>query len=197
MKKVILSAMALFAFGFANAQDATEGKGFAKGSVFASGTVGYRSESTGDVKDNTFTIAPGVGFFVTDNIAIGGQIAYLSNTQEDGVAADLKTNVFAFGAFGRYYGTPASDFSFFGELGAAYLTGKREQGPFEAKTTGFTVAVAPGVSYFLGKNFAIEAKIGALSYGTTKPDGAGAESTNTFDLNLNLQDITFGAVYKF
>ncbi|RZJ34381.1 MAG: porin family protein [Flavobacterium sp.] len=201
MKKIILSAAALFAFGFANAQDATTstegGKGFSNGDIFISGSLGFSSQSTGDVKTNTFTISPKVGFFLSDNIAIGGQIGYTSTKDEDGVSEDIKTNTFSVGAFGRYYATPASDFSFFAELGANYMTSKMEQGSAEAKSNGFGIALSPGLSYFIGSNWALEASIGALSYNTEKPDFDGAESTDTFGLNLNLTNVNVGVVYKF
>ena len=205
MKKIILSAFALFAIGFANAQEKSEeGKGFSNGDVVISGTVGFSSTKTGDFKTDSFTIMPGVGFFVSDNIAIGGTIGYTSGTSTQDLSGagdffDVKTNAFVVGAFGRYYATPASDFSFFGELSVAYSTAKSEVDgtDLESKANGFGIGVSPGVSYFISSNFALEASIGALSYNTTKPDFDGAESTNTFELNLDLTNVTLGLVYKF
>lgn len=208
MKKIILSVAALFAFGFANAQDAKEttgGKGFANSDVFVTGSVGFSSTKTGDIKSNSFNVNPAVGFFVTDNIAIGGIIGYTSTTQDQffadfGGYEEVKTTAFNVGAFARYYATPASDFSFFGQLEADYVTSKSELTDFDGsdiKSNGFAVELAPGVSYFISSNFALEAQMGSLSYMTIKPDYDGAESTNTFDLNVNLTDIKLGLVYKF
>ena len=199
MKKVILSVAAVFAFGFASAQETTEG-GFSKGDLFISGAVGFGSEKTGDAKTNSFEIAPSIGYFVTSNIAIGGRLGYVTSKEEDGL--ETKTNTFSVEAFGRYYMTPASKFSFFGELAVNYGTSKIEQenvAPLpdsEFKSNGFGVQVAPGVSYFLNSNLAIEATFGALKYNTVDPDGEG-DSTDTFELGLNLRDINFGIVYKF
>lgn len=199
MKKIILSAAALFAFGFANAQDATNagGKGFANGDIFISGAVGINSESTGDIKENAFTIAPSVGFFVSDNIAVGGRIGYTSLKSEEPGVDDITESELAIGAFGRYYATPASDFSLFAELGVEYASAKVEQGPAELTVNGFGVALAPGISYFVGSNWAIEASIAALSYSSVKPDVDGAEATNNFGLNVDFSNIRFGVVYKF
>jgi outer membrane protein W len=208
MKKIILSALALFAFGFANAQDtkeATGGKGFTNGDVYVSGAVGFSSQKTGDFKNNSFTIAPSVGFFVTDNISIGGRIGYTSATGDQDVTGDgdifeVKTSTIEVGAFGRYYTTPSSDFSFFGELGVAYMSQKSELTDVDGSdstTNGFGIALSPGVSYFISSNFALEASIGALSYTSVKPDADGAESTNTFGLNVDLTNINLGLVYKF
>lgn len=196
MKKVILSVAAVFAFGFANAQE-TVSEGFTNGDVFISGAVGFESSKTGDAKTNVFEVAPSVGFFVTPNIAVGGRVGFVSQKEEVALEDEIKTTTFTIGAFGRYYFTPASKFSLFGELGVNYGNAKVEQGPDEIKADGFGVEIAPGVSYFLAKNFAIEATWGVLGYNTVKPDFDGAESTDTFQFGLNLRDINFGIVYKF
>jgi len=200
MKKVILSVAAVFAFGFANAQE-TVSEGFTNGDVFISGAVGFESSKTGDAKTNVFEVAPSVGFFVTPNIAVGGRVGFTSQKQEEPLEDEIKTTTFTIGAFGRYYFTPASKFSFFGELAVNYGNSKREVetplGDIESKSDGFGVQVAPGVSYFLSKNIAIEATWGVLGYNTVKPDADGAESTDTFEFGLNLRDINFGIVYKF
>lgn len=200
MKKVILSVAALFAFGIASAQEVKEtagGKGFAKEDLFISGTVGFSSQTTGDFKTNTFTIAPSVGLFVTDNIAIGARVGYMNSKVESPLVSDVTTSALMVGAFGRYYATPSSDFSFFGELAANYASAKVENGSGTGKANGFNIALAPGVSYFISNNFALEASIGVLSYDTVKPDYNGAESTDTFNLNLNLDNVNLGLVYKF
>ena len=197
MKKIVLSAVAILAFGFANAQDSTGGKGFANGDVFISGSVGFTSEKTGDVKTSGFEVAPKVGFFVTDNIVLGGAIGFQGTTEDDGIGDDVKTNSISAGLFGRYYATPSSDFSVFGELGVNYASSKVDNGVTEAKANGFNVVLAPGVSYFISEHFALEAAIGVLGYSSVKPDVDGAESTNNFELGLGLDDITLGLVYKF
>ena len=65
MKKLLLSAVAVFAFTFANAQD---GEGFSKGDVFISGSVGFNSSKQGDAKSNEFSFSPAAGYFLTENI---------------------------------------------------------------------------------------------------------------------------------
>ena len=199
MKKVILTVVALFAFGFANAQDEklNSSEGFSNGDVFVSGSLSFGSIKTGDFKTNSFEIAPKLGFFVSDNIALGGKLGYNSTTQTDFPDPDIKFSEFSIGAFGRYYATPASKFSVFGELGFDFVTGKVEQGSDEMKRDGFDIAVGPGISYFLSQNFAMEAHWGALGYSTRKDDTPNAESTNAFGLGLNLTSINIGLVYKF
>src|SRR5690606_8714995 len=140
MKKITLSILGLLAFGYASAQDdATGGKGFANGDVFISGGVGISSETWDEDKYTTFTFAPKVGFFVTENIAVGVAIEYTGTTDDDGVN-EVKSNTLGAGAFARYYASPASDFSFFAELGAMYQSTKQEMGGGDLKSNGFNIA---------------------------------------------------------
>jgi len=205
MKKIIFAAAALFAFGFANAQDAKEdsaGGGYANGDVFITGGIGITSFEEGDVSSSIFNISPKIGFFVSDNIAIGGRLGYRSETA-DVYDADLleygeeKYSTLMVGAFGRYYTTPSSDFSFFAELGVDYMSTTVDVPGGDYKETGFGIALSPGISYFMSDHFALEASIGVLGYNTMKPDYDGAENRNTFDIGVNMEDVMVGVVYKF
>lgn len=203
MKKILLSAAAVIAFAFnAQAQETTGVTGFSEGDVFMTGSVGFGTTKNGDNKTDQFNISPKAGYFVTSNIAIGAQIGYISQTQTVDAEfgqVDVDTNSFTVGAFGRYYFTPARNFSFFGQLGVDYVTSKTEtEGvPGESKNNGFNVGLAPGVSYFVSEHIAFEATFGFLGYNTSKPDVDGAESTDSFNIGFDLTNINFGIVYKF
>jgi len=194
MKKVLLSAVALLAFGFANAQEEEKGNGgFSKGSMFVSGTVGYDSAKFGDAKSNELTFSPAFGYFVTENIALGARLDVASGENY----AETKTSTFGAEVFGRYYFTPASQFSVFGEAAVGFGSSKDEYaGGGEDKYNTFGINAGVGVSYFLNSNWAIEAGWGALGYNTEKQDGAD-DSENKFNLGLNLSNINLGLVYKF
>jgi hypothetical protein len=205
MKRVILTAVAVFAFGFANAQETKEatGEGFSKGDVFISGSAGFSSSKTGDFKANGFDFSPKVAYFVSQNIAVGVSLGVNSIKLSEG-AEDLKNNTFSAGAFGRYYFTPAAKFSLFGQLGVNFnnYDSEFQLDPAgitlgELKGNGFDVALAPGVSYFIANHFALEATFGMLGYETTKPDTEGAESTDSFVLNLDMATLKLGLLYKF
>ncbi|UGS22968.1 outer membrane beta-barrel protein [Flavobacterium channae] len=206
MKKVLLSAVALLAFGFANAQEEEKGNGgFSKGSIFMSGTVGFSSEKQDDVKVNEFTVAPKVGYFVTENIALGLGLGLGSGkVDEDGdTAAENKTT--SFGAFGRYY-LKTSKFAPFAELNVNYATTSTEYVEFMGGLTPFgsgedvntfSINLAPGFNYFVSDNFALETSVGILGYSSSKEDVSGAEAKNKFQLGLDFASINFGLVYKF
>ena len=196
MKKVLLSAVALLAFGFANAQEEEKGNGgFSKGSMFVSGAFSIDSEKTGDAKSSGFEIAPKFGYFVTDNIAIGGKLGYASMKAENGSVDTQDMSALTVGAFGRYYMTPASQFSLFGEFGVDYSSIDNKLADYKENEIGVNLGL--GLSYFLNNNWAIEASWAGLGYTTNDNGGDGAEKTNTFGLDANLRSISFGAVYKF
>ena len=197
MKKLMLvGALALFAA--VNAQVSTSTEGFAQGSTFITGAVGFASESVAEEKTSGFTIAPSVGYFVTPNIAIGAKLGYTSLKNEEG-SYEETTDLLTAGVFGRYYWMPASKFSIFAELGADYRSLTEDDNTIsnEYKSNGFAIQLAPGMNYFLNNNFALEAKVGVLGYSSDKPDYTGAEATDNFNIGLNLNDITLGLVYKF
>ena len=196
MKKLILSAAAIFAFGFANAQDTevTGAKGFANGDVFMTGSVGFSTTKNGDNKQNSFEIAPSAGMFVTENIAIGARIGYASFKSENAIGDTADNSTLAFGVFGRYYMTPASDFSLFAQLGVDFAT--VDDNLADTTDKGFAIGFAPGVSYFVSEHFALEATYGILNYTTYEQDGA-ADKTNSFNVGLDLSNINLGLVYKF
>jgi opacity protein-like surface antigen len=198
MKKIILTVAAVFAFGFANAQDKKESsEGFSKGDVFVSGGFGFGSESTGDDKVSAFAFRPAVGFFLTENFALGARLE-VSNTKEEApLTADIKTSRFGAEVFGRYYFTPATKFSVFGELAVGFGSNKFEQGPIDADSSDFGVNAGVGVNYFLNSNWSIEAGWAGLGYNSNDNGGNGADKTDTFGLNLDLSNITFGLNYKF
>ena len=193
---MLVGALALFAA--VKAQVSTSTEGFAQGSTFITGAVGFASESIAEEKTSGFTIAPSVGYFVTPNIAIGAKLGYTSLKNEEG-SDEETTDLLTAGVFGRYYWMPASKFSIFAELGADYRSLTEDDNTIsnEYKSNGFAIQLAPGMNYFLNNNFALEAKVGVLGYSSDKPDYTGAEATDNFNIGLNLNDITLGLVYKF
>ena len=200
MKKVLFSLSALFALGFANAQDtATATEGFKAGDTFMSGTVSFDSQKSGDFKNTTFKFTPSVGYFVTENIALGVSLGY-TNSDNDYTESGYneKTNTLSADIFGRYYFNPGSKFTVFGQLDLGYSTSKRESYGFDSyDINGFGAAVAPGINYWVSSHLALEASFGILGYATAKPDYYDAESTDVFSIGLDLSNVNFGLIYKF
>lgn len=194
MKKFVVLIVVFATFNIMNAQD-TKHDGFKKDDMFVSGSVGYSSSSYPDEsKENNFNITPRFGYFISDFVAIGGRAGYaLQNKKNPNGDKVADNSTFTVSVFGRYYLLPASKFSIFGELGVGFGTTKNIQNDH---TTGVNAAFSPGLSYFLGRHFALEASFGVLSYNTVKPDG-GSGSTDSFDVGIDLENINFGIIYKF
>jgi outer membrane protein len=215
MKKIILTVAAVFALSFANAQDKKESSaGFSKGDVFVSGAITYGStdDKDADLKTSNFTIAPKLGYFVTENIAIGGQISYSSTKDGDidnvmGIdVSDLgntfSVNTLGFGVFGRYYFTPASQFSLFGQLGVDYMSATIDEVDGESttgdnKVNGFGAGLGLGMNYSVSSRFSLEAGVGVLNFMSAKPNADGFDGVSSFTFGGNWNAITFGLNYKF
>lgn len=187
----------MVAAGFtANAQEEKAKGGFAKEDVYISGTVGYNS-ATGDVSN--YTVSPSVGYFVSENIALelglvigGGNNVALPG----GIIGD--TNSFGATLGANYFFTPESDFSFVVGAGFSYVNTGYEVGGVKGNDVNtFGIAIAPGINYFVSESIALRASVGALSYASSKVDVDGAESVNSFGLNLDFSAIQFGLTYKF
>ena len=76
MKKLLFAAVAVFAFGAANAQEESN-EGFSKADVFVSGSFGFGSQKNtadGNYKESNFEVMPRVGYFVSENIALAIEV---------------------------------------------------------------------------------------------------------------------------
>ncbi|MCL9769229.1 porin family protein [Flavobacterium sp. HXWNR69] len=197
MKKVLLSAVALLAFGFANAQEGKGNGGFSKGDVFVTGafTFGTTNDKNNDVKTNSFEIAPQVGFFVNENIAVGGKLGFGSYKTEDTGVDTVDMSGLTLGAFGRYYFTPANQFSLFGQLGFDYSSMENKLTNY--KVNGIDAGLGLGMNYFVSSNFSIEAGVAVLGFTSEKADVSGAKASTSFNFGGDWRAVTFGVNYKF
>jgi opacity protein-like surface antigen len=201
MKKIILAAVAVFAFGSANAQEVKEakGEGFAKGDVFVTGAVSFESTNNKNTEEKTsyFEIAPQVNYFVTENISLGAKIGFTSDKAEESGDDTQDLSSVSFGLAGRYYFTPASKFSLFGELSAEYVTMKDNLSTPEIKANGFGAGLGLGLNYFVSSNFSIEAGLAVLNFASAKADVEGAKEVSEFSFGGDLRAVSFGVNYKF
>jgi len=200
MKKIILTVAAVFALTFANAQDKKESsEGFGKGDLYLTGTAGFSNTKTGDAKTDGFTLSPGVGYFLTENIALEGQLTYESGKDNNTAAfpgVDVKTTGFGIAAGAKYFWTPASKFSL--SLGAkiSYMSTKVEVGGASGTQKEIGLNIPVGLNYFLNDSFAITSSWGGFGYSSNDNGGNGAEKTNSFNLGLDMSTISFGLLYK-
>lgn len=219
MKKIILSVAAVFAFGFANAQEEVKeakGFGFAKGNIIVEGNLGFGSTKNDDgvdteVKTNSFSFNPKAGYFVTDKLAVGVELGVGSGKEETTVAGvgstEEKTNSFSGGVFARYYFLDLGQrFKTYTEAGLGFGSQKWEQDGTELqKDTNFGLGIDLGINYFVTENFAINfglADVLAFNSGKSEFPGGGETKTTQFSGNFNVfnnffNTAQFGLTWKF
>ena len=197
MKKIILTVAAVFALTFANAQDKKEstGEGFSNGDLYLTGKAGFSNDKTGNAKTDGFTLSPGVGYFISDNLALEGQLTYESSKDDNG-ASSTKTTGFGIAGGVKYYWTPASKFSLSIGGNISYMSTKYDNGTTNVtgKEIGFNIPL--GLNYFVSNDFALTSTWGGFGYSSNDNGGNGADKTTGFNLGVDLSSISFGLLYK-
>jgi len=205
MKKLLATlSVVLLGLSNVNAQEKEEFGGFEKGDIYISGSMSYSSQKLKNEEfdfedsDDMLTMAPAIGFFVDDNIAIEFSAVYGNSSVPDYYDGELRYTTIGAGVGGYYYFTPESKFSFFTGAGLAYATTFTEVNGIESdnKQRQFSFVVTPGVNYFVSENFSLRASLGALSYSVASYSESDYVSSS-FNLNLNLSEVNLGVTYKF
>ena len=206
MKKIILTVAAVFALTFANAQDKKEGgAGLASGDIVLTGDIAYASKAKGDAKSSGFVLSPGLGYMMSENLMLLGQVSIKSGSGNETLGNDAKSSGFALAAGVRYFFTPADKFSL--SLGGQLSYGSDKTNVLEVsgvptllatdqKTNTIGLSVPVGFHYFMNDNFAINATWGGLGYSSAKVDATGEKATNTMRLGLTMSSVSFGLLYK-
>ena len=179
MKKIILTAIAVFAFSFANAQD-VKSFGFSKGDVYITGSLKSVTSTVNDFNSYT-SFAPAIGYFLTNNIALSAGYA---------TASQGKVNETSFSIGAAYVFNAKNQFSSNVSLGYGFGSGTNA---VEYKTT--SLQLAYGVNYFVSSHFALNASIAGLNYVSTTPTGGSSVSTTT--VGLDMRNLSLGLAYKF
>ncbi len=161
-----------------------------QGNLFFGGSFKVASETqqrpSEDIRTVEFTFAPSAGYFITDNLALGLNVALFSGKEDDGFGGDDKYSTIGVGPFARYYKFTSNEkFAFFGELGTLFGTAKfRPDGQNETKSSFFSVYLSPGFSYFFNEHWALDLSLQGISFAGSDPDKD--------DDNDKTTNITFG-----
>lgn len=174
MKKLLLSLIAVSALAFTT-QAQTE-----KGNFMLGGNVGFNtSKNDGAPKtDINFNVVPSIGYFITNNFAVGTGVGYqfdksYNTTTVNGVTTGNSTKVSAFvvSPFARYYKGINEQFKFFGQLSVPMSFGNTKAGDANgdnfvkvSKDNNVGVALSPGFAFFPSKKFGIEFSVKGISY---------------------------------
>ncbi|MCY4778985.1 outer membrane beta-barrel protein [Sphingobacterium sp. UT-1RO-CII-1] len=195
MKKILLTLTAVAALTLAS-QAQTE-----KGKFLVGGQVGFETSKIKDTdtKANSFSINPTVGYFVSDNWAIGTAVGYDWAKGETAKDASVKTDAFNVAPFARNY-VGNGQFRFFSQLSVPMQFGKTTtevagvEG--ESKFQNIGVELAPGFAFFPTSKIGIELKVRGLYFESSK-DKTADVTTNTFGLDANSLKPTLGVQFHF
>jgi outer membrane protein len=196
MKKLfIISALALIAFN-ANAQKGSFYVGASNisfiNSEFDIVGTGISHMSQGSNGGTAYGIAPELGYYLSDNVILGGIIGFSGYTLENSAGSGFN---FGFRPYVRYFLYKGEHFGFYLQGGIGFLHQKNEIGNAEKTVNTWDIAVLPGVSYALSSHFGISASFGQLGYESEKEKGT--DAMNTFGLNLNASTLNFTLSYTF
>lgn len=216
MKKIALIAIAMMAFAtMANAQ------------LYVGGTLGIVNNNSKEVdKDNKtelnpsvtgFSLSPEVGFFLSDNFAVGlyinSRFGFVNSRAETPVK--VRTTSFGLSPYARWYAVKGEKLGLFleGQLGWSLEGGKTISGDVTVaspKTNTFGVTIVPGISYDVTENVQLQMHINALgaqfAHSVTKDADGNKEINNNCGLTMatrfgsaqNVFDaVSVGFIYKF
>ena len=201
MKKIILMAAFAVASVAASAQ------------VYVGGSLGFESRNAGEGSKASmaFSIAPEVGYKLSDNLAVGIQLGY-SATNDKNATEVAKNGVESMEGKkpegGKTYGilnvapyvrytfaqTGAASFFVDGGVYASFLAG----GTDGWKGTIFGVGVRPGVKFAASEKVDVVAKLGYLGWkGGNKDAQANGYAKSAFGINANNTNLELGILYNF
>jgi len=180
------------------------------GGSFNFSTIGEKAEAAGTTTEIStemnFGIAPKVGFFISDNLAIGAGVGYSIWRWDDLPDNEIvRASLFEITPFARYY-LGGEKFGLFGEGIISLGFGGSSVTDGNITTEGnpvnyLTIGAIPGVYYFISENFALEAQFGFLGLErTVETSGQGAAEIRSiesgFSFELNPSTISFGLIYR-
>jgi hypothetical protein len=166
MKKVLLLVLVIASTFAASAQ--TE-----KGTWLLGGNANFHSSKSSGSSSTTFvSITPNIGYFICDDLAVGGMADFYSES-------DYQTD-FNIGPFVRYYFLPiGTNAKLFGQGSIGFGSNKYSG----ESSLGYTKwALAAGPAFFLSPTVALET---TLYYSSSKDKGFSAY--NSFGVNVGFQ----------
>jgi len=175
MKKILLISIVLLTISVSCLAQTEKGKTLLGGSVsFSSIKSGYTSK-----KSSFIYVMPSVGYFIADNLVIGGGIGYgynnspaRSNSEYDIWSTGTKSNNFMMKTFGRYYVSLTPEIKFFSELSGSmnleqYRVTDKSDRPLTAdklKNSFYNVRLSPGFAIFPSRKIGIELYFTGFQY---------------------------------
>lgn len=163
MKKLILSIALLSSIALTTQAQTDQGQYIVGGSVSFNT---FKSDAEGAKSTNSFSIVPSVGYFVSDNIAVGTGIGYATSK-----TTSRKNEAFVVAPFGRHYIPVAESFKFFSQLSVPMAFGTEKSvdndmnvGDKTGSSTSIGVALSPGFAFYPSGKIGIEFSLNGIAY---------------------------------
>ena len=206
-KLFIMAALCAIAFK-SNAQ--TE-----KGKFLLGGSVNFgtsNNENENPAKRTSFGLAPRVGYFVSDNWAVGTTLSYTITKAKSAPTEEIyysdQTSSYGISPFVRYYTRIADNFKFYGDFNVSAFRGiqksadeRGEVGITTYKSTRYSTAISPGLAFFPAKKWAIEFQFPLVGYSRQKETSQIAErpsfKNDAFTFGLSSFNPAIGVNYHF
>jgi len=181
MKKIILSAIVAVASLSANAQ------------VWLGGDLGFgfTKAAEGAKTANTITVAPEIGYMISDKWGVYADLS-LQSSKAGYEGAKAKT-AFGFDVAARWIFAKTGIASFFLDGGVGMDFYNNEGGSV------FDVKIQPGVKFDASEHVSVVAKIGGVgaAFANKKAQAAGNGDKTAFGLNVNNTNLSLGVYYSF
>ena len=159
--------------------------------VYLGGGVGVATSSYDGNSTTVWSILPEIGYNLDENWAVGMTVGYgESSVKVSGVKEKVKT--FQISPYARYTFVKFDKVNLFVDGGIGY----KHENYAGTKTNTFSVGLKPGVAVNLNDKLSFVAHVGFLGYENEKVKGDD-KSTNSFGLDLNGNNLSFGVYYNF
>lgn len=205
MKKCIILTLTVLCSLAANAQ------------VWVGGALGYENSKDEGNKNTTTTIAPTIGYELSEKWSVGLEFSMLSTDSETEsplsnghvMHRNSKPKSFTVMPFVRYTYAQVGKVSFYIDGGVGYGQEKVSstysvEGPYasdyyapnngERKDTNFQISFRPGVKYAISDHLELESHLGNIGYSHTKSN---YYSSNQWGCNLYNTMANLGMIWKF
>ena len=187
MKKLLLFITVLF-FGYStiNAQDDVS-YGYAKGDILAAGSITYSSDETSTTDESSFTFAPSVHYFMSDDWSFGLGIGLMTTDGDAGEVSDTEITLSA-----RNYFLDLNDRNkIYLSLGLGLMSGDSYAEDMQSLGAGF------GFNYFMTENIILDFELANLLSYTKQGDDTSMKIGWDGTMNNRFASPTLGVIFKF
>ena len=163
--------------------------------VYVGGGVGFQTTSQDGNSETFFKLVPEIGYNLDENWAVGIAVGYgehKTTLKSGNLKTTAKVKAFEIAPYARYTFAKFDKVNLFVDGGLDYV----HTDVAGDKTNSFAIGLKPGVAVNLNDKLSFVAHVGFLGYQNDKVKGDD-KSTNTFGLNLDGSNLSFGVYYNF